>query len=727
MSEAPPPPPHGEAPKTAEGGLPPGKFDIFIIPEHSAGCGFLYLPSLRPNPNSFVAGFASALLLIVLAQSMAPAFQTWWANFQGMGNMGMAMLVIAVGLGAWSLGRVQQDGPGGQGGQGGNGMGGGRHHNPASGFGGTSPPGGTNAGPSPHSPPPHSPPPPPQPETPHSEKPKPSWQRPPQPGTTRPETSKGTWEKAREETRRKEEERKAQEAERIKKEAAAQRLKELREKEARERAQREKERLEKEARDREEKEQKERELRERHEREQRDREQREQKQHEWEQREREQREREEREREKHEKEKREREQREREREQREREEREREQRERQQREREQRAKELREKLEREKAERDRLKKEKEEQERLSRKGSTYAYSSVGERTNPWPNGKPPAAASSQPAPPSAAAKAAPSESPSSPSKKPPAPTAKSDLGTDEDAYSFRPYDKPKRPARKKSISDMSETSWAPSQSTARTTPPPSVRAPYTTKDPDKIVIHAVYGYLNQFAKTPSSQLISGVGSVTDGLILRVTTEGLFIDDDVRGVAQREWDVKAWTLKMVEVWCPAHSAALANSGNPIKPSGANLNNASFLHKTTWRSSMTAGRGGEPRPLTDVSADAYLADMLDVCKGTCRLGRCDSASATASSAASPVSSATGTNKSASAKQTGEWRTKGLHLLRATVRDQEGKRYLFVLGQEEAWKVAVGLQRLRKGTQVRSLGVVGMTSLEVKTVLETLGWGG
>lgn len=54
--------------------------------------------------------------------------------------------------------------------------------------------------------------------------------------------------------------------------------------------------------------------------------------------------------------------------------------------------------------------------------------------------------------------------------------------------------------------------------------------------------------------TPIAKLISGQGSVTDGLILRITTEGLFIDDDVRGVPQREWDIKAWTLKTMEVCC-----------------------------------------------------------------------------------------------------------------------------------------------------------------------------
>ena len=73
-----------------------------------------------------------------------------------------------------------------------------------------------------------------------------------------------------------------------------------------------------------------------------------------------------------------------------------------------------------------------------------------------------------------------------------------------------------------------------------------------TKDPDKVIIRGVYLFNNAFQKTPIAQLVSGQGSVTDGLVLRITTEGLFVDDDVRGVAQREWDVKAWTLKSVEV-------------------------------------------------------------------------------------------------------------------------------------------------------------------------------
>ncbi|RSL44450.1 hypothetical protein CEP53_011224, partial [Fusarium sp. AF-6] len=103
----PPPPPHGGVPKGS--GLPPGKYDIFVIPEHSSGSGFLYLPSMKPNVNSFAAGFASALILVVLGQTLAPAFRTWWDGFQGLGNVAMSMLVIGVGFGAWSLGRLEQE------------------------------------------------------------------------------------------------------------------------------------------------------------------------------------------------------------------------------------------------------------------------------------------------------------------------------------------------------------------------------------------------------------------------------------------------------------------------------------------------------------------------------------------------------------------------------------------------------------------------------------------
>jgi actin-related protein len=667
----PPPPPHGENPKTtsSNGNLPPGKYDIFIIPPHSAGSGFLYLPSLQPNVNSFAAGFASALVLVALGNSMAPAFRSWWNGFQGMGSMGVMLLVIAVAMAAWVLGRTQTDGsssPGGGsfgGSQGGWGASGGQQWAGA----------GADASGPPPPPPPHgsSPPPPRSGPTPGAQKPNGTWQQhgagpEPQPQPEpKPQAQQNPWERAREETRKREAERKAKEAEQKRKEEIAKRLKELREKEARERAKREqaaKEKAEKEAQESKDK-------------------------ADQAAREKDQREKEQREKELKEKLARDKEQRE-------------------ARLRESRERDLRERLEREKTIRERLEKEAkareasrlQEEARDSMRKSTYAYSAVGEKTNPWPNGRPP----SQPSSP-----ASPNPNPSS-AKRPPAPTARTTFtGTvDEETYSYRPYDEPKRHARRRSGETIfTESSYAPSQSTARTSPPPSIREPYSTKDPEKIVIKAVYGFMNQFAKTPASQLISGQGPVTDGLILRVTTEGLFIDDDVRGVPQREWDVKAWTLKLMEVWCS--SRCFADLSAPS--STITAKSPSVLHKPP----RTRVDRGNPKVLTGDDADAFCANMLRNCQNDCRL--CPHGE-------SPSSPHANTN---TAGQSGEWKQQGLHVLRATIRDQEGKRFVFVLGEEEGWKVALGLQRLRKGTQVRQLGVQTMTAPEAQNALETLGW--
>lgn len=235
-----------------------------------------------------------------------------------------------------------------------------------------------------------------------------------------------------------------------------------------------------------------------------------------------------------------------------------------------------------------------------------------------------------------------------------------------------------------------------------------MRGPYSTSDPDKICISAVYLFMNQFAKTPASQLISGVGSVTDGLILRITTEGLFIDDDVRGVPQREWDVKAWTLKQVEVWCPPHCFAQSAAAAPAASAKPSPN---LLFKMAAQS-RTRNDKSANQVLTGEEADVHLAEMLRACNECCRLGQCER-------------KFRGTNISSSSGQTGEWKSKGLHVLRATLRDQEAKRYLFVVDEAESWKVAVGLQRLRRGTQVRQLGVGSMTPSDARSTLEMLGW--
>lgn len=290
--------------------------------------------------------------------------------------------------------------------------------------------------------------------------------------------------------------------------------------------------------------------------------------------------------------------------------------------------------------------------------------------------------------------------PASPTKGHRHPTAKT--ATDDDAYSYRPYDEPKRSTKTATASSVySESSYAPSQSTSRTTPPPSHRGPYRSKDPDKIVLKAVYSFNNTFTKVPISKLVSGVGAVTDGLILRITTEGLFIDDDVRGVPQREWDVKAWTLKLVEVWCPHLHALGASSGS-----------TPALRNTPIGTSGLFGKKWASKAPTAEESDSFLEASSRACKPYM----------SGSSGAS--SSSIGTKSDGSIlSQSGEF--KGLHVLRASIRDQEGKRYVFVLQEEEGWKVAVGLQRLRRGTQVRALGVSGMAVNETKAILENMGW--
>ncbi|KAL9111941.1 MAG: hypothetical protein Q9227_003791 [Pyrenula ochraceoflavens] len=459
--DPPPPPPHGANNQNNRSGLPDGHYDIFVIPPHSSGSGFLYLPSLQPHRNSFLAGVASTMLVFLIWVTVIPVVKEWFASILAGGGPGVLMLLLAVGVACWAFGKTQGEGTatGDSAGTGGSGASTGSFNTGSAGV----PPKPSGTAPRPSS----------------------TWSRPQTGGATGATgAAKTSWEKAREETRKKEEERRKAEELKKKREELEKQRQQQREKEAREREARErKEKLEK-ARE---------EVRAR------------------------------------------------------------------------------------------------EEARAKEEAKAKA------------------------------------EAPKTPSpKKPPNPTAKTE--TDDDAYSFRPYDRPKQNFQKANSSasffsaSESQFSYAHSATTARTTPPPSHRGPYNTKDPDKIIIKGVYSFNNAFMRKPIAQLISGQGKVTDGLILRITTEGLFIDDDIRQEPQREWDVKAWTMKLAE----------------------------------------------------------SAEML-----------------------------------------------GLHVLRAHIRDQEGKKYVFIIDQAEGWKVAVGLQRLRRGSQVRALAVSGMPMNETKAMLDDLGW--
>jgi hypothetical protein len=63
------------------------------------------------------------------------------------------------------------------------------------------------------------------------------------------------------------------------------------------------------------------------------------------------------------------------------------------------------------------------------------------------------------------------------------------------------------------------------------------------------------------------------------------------------------------------------------------------------------------------------------------------------------------------------------KGLHIFRAHVRDADGKKYVFLIDDSESWKLTIGLQRLRKGSQVRSLQTSQMAPSEVTKILSSV----
>lgn len=171
MSDAPPsPPPQPPPPPPPRptSGLPPGNYDIFIIPPHASGAGFLYLPSLAPHRNSFLAGVACTLLALALYLTLVPALRQFALSLAGSGG-GVVVLVAGVGVGGWACGRVRLDDGDTSGAGGGNGKS--THTGP----GGTKGPAYTTSAPPPP-PPPHD-----------------------------PSTSSAEWERRREETRRAEE------------------------------------------------------------------------------------------------------------------------------------------------------------------------------------------------------------------------------------------------------------------------------------------------------------------------------------------------------------------------------------------------------------------------------------------------------------------------------------------------------------------------------------------
>ena len=108
----PPPPPHGTNPQSGpkSGGLPDGKYDIFVIPPSSAGSGFIYLPSLNTQRNSFLAGCVCTAASFLVYQTAVPMVKEWFFNTINGGGQGVFMLMVGVAVLSWAFGKTQGEG-----------------------------------------------------------------------------------------------------------------------------------------------------------------------------------------------------------------------------------------------------------------------------------------------------------------------------------------------------------------------------------------------------------------------------------------------------------------------------------------------------------------------------------------------------------------------------------------------------------------------------------------
>ena len=71
----------------------------------------------------------------------------------------------------------------------------------------------------------------------------------------------------------------------------------------------------------------------------------------------------------------------------------------------------------------------------------------------------------------------------------------------------------------------------------------------------------------------------------------------------------------------------------------------------------------------------------------------------------------------------KKTGQSQKTSRHLLRASIRDTDGRKYVFVIDDAESWKVAIGLNKLRTGSLVRSMANNMMPANEVARVFNSI----
>ncbi|KAF8458307.1 hypothetical protein BGX38DRAFT_1256543 [Terfezia claveryi] len=196
-----------------------------------------------------------------------------------------------------------------------------------------------------------------------------------------------------------------------------------------------------------------------------------------------------------------------------------------------------------------------------------------------------------------------------------------------------------------------------------TTITPSGRKIYISLHPDKASLRAVAAFHKAVA---IAKLRPNYAGLSEGLILRISHDGLFIDDDVRGVHQKEWDIKVPMLKSIEIYCPNFTST---------PSPPLDRKKSRLRRTNSRDSILTSASNNEEDLSEVFLDELICSCLSMCQ--CVGPQPKQQNLTAPAQKKPLIT---------------------HVLRAELRN--GRKFVYLIEGDEGWKLGVGMQRIRKG---------------------------
>ena len=62
--------------------------------------------------------------------------------------------------------------------------------------------------------------------------------------------------------------------------------------------------------------------------------------------------------------------------------------------------------------------------------------------------------------------------------------------------------------------------------------------------------------------------------------------------------------------------------------------------------------------------------------------------------------------------------------MHIIRASVRDAENTKFVYLVPDSEEWKVPLALKRLKSGSQAKSLPLSSLSTSEANKIINLIG---